>query len=532
MNALVQTMQSMGSIRIALLSFVGVVLLSVFAFLSVRIASPVMSPLYSGLSAEDAGVIITELGSMGISFETSNNGSEILVGSSEVLGVRMALAQKGLPRQGSIVGYEVFDKSDKLGTSQFVHNVNLIRAMEGELGRTISSLASIKSARVHLVIPKKALFQKNKLEPSASVVLALNNHSRMPKEETTAVKHLVSSAVPGLKPSRVTIIDSSGKLLARGSVEDPANPLAMTSTNAAEYKAAYEARLKQTVISMLEQTVGLERVHAEVSADISFDRKITNEEIFDPDGQVARSVQSSTETEKSTRGGSGGTVSVAENLPEGAADNSAPSSDSDSAEKVDEITNFEISKTVTNYVSEVGVVRKLSVAVLVDGKYENNGSENTYIPRTDEELDQLKTLVQSAIGFDASRGDTVEIVNMPFSNDMSHLIVSEGPFDWLKRDLDSILKTVVVGIVAILAILLIIRPLVNKAFEISTSDLEVENAEAQANMELSALEGLDGLDLESIQNRMDVSSTKKINDLVENNPQETLNVIRAWLSEK
>ena len=319
MNAISQTLNGMGNVRVVTMSVVGVSLLLAFGFLAIRLSAPVMSPLYSNLSPKDSGIIVTELGAMGIEFEIAKSGSEILVKSSDVLGARMALAQKGLPSAGSIVGYEVFDKEAALGTSNFVHNVNLLRALEGELGRTISSLESIKSARVHLVIPKRNLFEKSRVEPSASVVLVLNNRSKIPKEETIATKQLVSSAVPELKPSRVTIVDSSGTVLAKATgVED--DTMGGSASTSEEYRIAIEERTKKTVTRLLEQAVGIGRSRVQVSADIAFDRVVTNSETYDPDGQVARSIQSTSETESSSSGEGGGAVSAANNLPEAGAE--------------------------------------------------------------------------------------------------------------------------------------------------------------------------------------------------------------------
>jgi len=543
MNAMMQTMQGLGSMRVVALGVVGIILLVTFGFLSLRLTSPVLSPLYGNLSTEDSGLIVTELGSMGVDFEIGGNGSQILVNSGDVLRVRMLLAQKGLPSKGSIVGYEVFDRESSLGTSSFVHNVNLLRALEGELGRTIGSLNTIKSARVHLAIPKRELFQRDRVEPSASVVLTLSDKTRFPKKEATAVKHLVSSAVPGLKTSRVTIIDSSGDILAKassGGEDESGSIVGGDGVGTEDARAGFEARLKRTVETLLEEAVGFGKVKVQVSAEMSFDRVTSSSEVYDPDGQVARSVQSNTETEKTGAGAGSSAVTVDSNLQDGS---SAGGGNSNSVEKVDEVTNFEISKTVTSKVSEVGSVKKLSIAVLVDGRYEEDkeNETTTYIPRSDEEIEQLRRLVQSAVGYDEKRGDVIEVVNMQFSREADNIVTAEGAFDWLKRDLDSILKTVVVGIVAILAIMLVIRPLVNRAFEVVPADIEAEEAHAamaaagaaNADGMMATAGGMDeDINLDIIQSKMESQPTRKINDLIENNPEETLSVIRTWLSNK
>jgi flagellar M-ring protein FliF len=533
MENLFQNLKGFGSIRYVALGFIGIVLLTVFSFLSLRLTSPVMSSLYNNLSPEDSASLVTELGGLGVRFEVQNGGAEILVESPQVLKVRMMLAERGLPRKGSLVGYEIFDKENALGTSNFVLNVNYIRALEGELSRTISSLMSIKNARVHLVIPKRDVFQKSTIEPSASVVLTLNNRLDVPKEEALAVRHLISSSVPGLKPSKVTIIDSSGKILAKAQTEQGVGGMS-GSEDSSEYKFTMEERYRHRITTILEQVVGVGKVDAQVNIDVSFDRIVSNSEEFNPDGQVARSTQT-TEEISSANNGAAGQVTV-ENELTGAAGSGGAGSEN--TQKTDEVTNYEISKTVTNKISEVGTVKRVSVAVLVDGKY-TDGDQTTYAPRTDEELDQLRALVRSAIGFDVDRGDEVQIVNMQFSRDISGLVEQEGPFDWLKRDLDSIIKTIVVGIVAILAIMLVIRPLVNKAFDISTADLEAEelkfssteNAMGQSSVNIPSNIAMDDGSIDVVQGKIDYAPARRINDLIDNNPEQTLNVIRAWLAE-
>ncbi len=512
-----------------------------------------MSTLYSNLSAEDSAAVVTELGLLGVKFEVKSGGSEILVESPDVLRVRMMLAQKGLPAKASMVGYEIFDKESMLGTSNFVMNVNLIMALEGELARTISSLTSIKSARVHLVIPRTDVFKRSNFEPTASVVLTLNNRLDVPKEEAQAVKHLVSSAVPGLSPNKVTIVDSNGKILVKAKNEENGSEAA---DEAADYKFQLEERYRNQIINMLEQVVGPGKVDVQVNVDMSMERSTQTQEVYDPDGAVPRSTQATEDTSSSNSSNApGGAVSVANELTGqgGGAGGGSGNGSAQTNSKTDEITNYEISKTVTNRINEPGAVRKVSVAVLVDGNYTKvpasadgkTPASETYAPRSDEQLDQLRTLVRSAVGFDETRGDKVDVVNIQFNKgSAADLAPAEGPMDWLKRDLDSIIKTVVLGIVAVLTIMLVVRPLVNKAFDVSPSDLEAQEikmmanndalsqAAAAANSGISAPEIPTGpVNLDVIQSKMDYTPAQRINDIIDNNPDETLNIIRSWLAE-
>ncbi len=537
MNAMIQTVRGLGPMRVVILGLMGVVMMALFAFLSFRLSAPSMAPVYSNLSMEDSGEIAVELDKLGTKYEVGANGTQILVPANEVNRIRISLAQKGLPSHGSIVGYEIFDKSDALGTSNFVHNVNLLRALEGELARTISSFDNVSAARVHLVMPRRQVFEREKVEPSASVVVTLRNRSqKLSREESASISNLIATAVPGLKLSRITIVDNKGKLLARGET-DPED-MTVAATDAEEFRVNYESRLKQTIEQLLEQSVGAGKARAEVSADIGFDRIVKNSEVYDPNGQVVRSVQTS-EAKEFANDGDSGNVSVGNNLPDALPAKADAASAGSGSERTEETTNFEISRTVTNHISEIGVIKKLSVAVLVDGTYTLNEEtqERTYQPRSEEELEKLRTLVRSTMGFDEKRGDLIEVVNMPFSREDYDEKESTDPFEWLKRDLHNILKTLVIGVVAVLVIMLVIRPMVNRAFEIAP----VEEQAMSAPLGGGGGEGLNAavggeeeptFEIEQIQSRMKLSTSKKVNELADSNPEETLNILRNWMTQK
>lgn len=537
MNAVMQSFRNLGSMRIAMLAVSGIVMLVLLGFLTMRLTTPVLSTLYSDLSMEDASKIVAQLEASGVKYELRANGTQVMVPNDEVLRLRMTMAQAGLPAQGSIVGYEIFDKSETFGTSNFVHNVNLSRALEGELSRTIASLSTVDTARVHLVMPKRELFASEKSEPSASVVIKFKGAGgNASKDEIAGITHLVASAVPGLKANRISIIDGNGNLLSKPS--DDKDPAVLAETNQS-YKASYENRIKSEIEDLLEKSVGTGNVKAQVSVDMDFDRITTNSESYDPNTQVARSVQTTEEKDSSTDKQNNTPVGVSSNLPnaQGAtapgAKEPAGNTSTSNTEKTDETTNYEISKVTKSQVKEVGSLKKISVAVLVDGIYSGGKTraESKYEPRSQEELDKLKSLVKSAIGYDEKRGDSIEVVSMQFNRE-TDFAVAETPYDWLKRDFDNILKTLVIGIVAILVILLVIRPLVNRAFEI---------APGQEAEETAAISGAGGghedheeteLDIGKLQHKMGSSSARQVSEVVSSNPEETMAVIRAWLNQK
>ncbi|MCI5050390.1 MAG: flagellar M-ring protein FliF [Rickettsiales bacterium] len=536
MNAMVQSLKELSQIKLASMAATAIVLIAFFIFLSLRIASPVLSPLYSNMPPEDSNMVISELDKRGIKYELRANGTQILVASDKVDEVRISLAAEGLPSQGSVVGYEVFDSTEALGTSNFVLNVNKLRALEGELGRTISSFQKIDSARVHLVVPKRELFTRDRREPTASVALKLRGGGSLENQEIAAIRHLVATAVPGLKVQRITLVDNKGRLLAKG-VDEDSDPH-VYAAESEEFRVNYERRLRNTIERLLEQSLGLNKVTAEVTAEIDFDRIVKNSETYDPEGQVARSIQGITETERSNEKKIDDNVTVGNNLPDADADKAGTLAQSE-LERNEETTNFEISKEVTNQIRETGRVRRLSVAILVDGTYTTaEDGTVTYQPRSQEELDQIEDLARSAIGFDADRGDDLRVVNMQFVSNIE-LGIEEGPFDWLKEDLDNIIQTLVLGGVAILAMLMVVRPLVNRTIEAAELAREEERLGMEALTapdiagQLADLtDGEEGeedmINIDRINGQVKSSTYRRVNELVDQNPEETLVILRQW----
>ncbi len=547
MGALVETLKNLGPMRLAIMGGTVVGLLAFFIFLTSRLTSPAMSLLYSDLDPNDSGAIVKQLEAQKIPFELARGGTEIYVPGDKVLRTRVSMAEQGLPGGGS-VGYEIFDESDALGSTNFVQNVNLVRALEGELARTIRSITNVKAARVHLVMPRRELFSREKQEPSASIVLRMTGSSRLAKEKVLAVQHLVAAAVPSLTPRQISIVDDKGNLLARG-FDDPEG---LFEEDAESKRINYETRLARTVEELLEKSVGFGKVRVEVRADMDFDRVTTQEETYDPDGQVVRSTQTSEENAQSQDREQDLPVSVGTNLPDNNESGTGASAQS-SESRTDETVNFEISKRVTSTVKDTGVVNRLSVAVLVDGTYrvDENG-DRQYSPRATEEMELLATLARTAIGFNEDRGDTVEIINMRFVDaEIGEETFEEIFFGFSKEDLMRFAELLVLAIVAILVILLVVRPLISRAFEASPmaagmaeaeAALLAEGAEAPAlagpGMEPGLIEGgppgheesFDELiDIDRVEGRVKASSVKKVGEIVEKHPEEALAIIRNWM---
>jgi len=546
-ETLTQAMKNLGPMRLAIVGAVLMAVVGLFIFVVTKVSTPSMDILYNDLAQEESNKIINELQAKGIPFQRKLGGTQILVPSEHIASSRLALASQGLPGGGNL-GFELFDKGDSLGTTSFMQNVNLVRAMEGELSRTIQTLNSVKSARVHLVLPKRELFSRQRQEPTASIVLKMRSAGRLPNEEINAVKHLVSTAVPGLSPERISIIDNKGKLLASGGKEgDSVNSQAL---KVEQRQRQFETRLAQTIEELLERTVGFGKVRAEVTAELDFDRISTKSEEYNPDGQVVRSTHSIEEANKSADAEGTTSVSVGTNLPDPNIDGGDSQSSTNDESRTEEIVNFEISKKITNHVRETGTINRLSVAVLIDGLHvENDDGDLEYQPRTEEDLTLLATLVRSAIGFNAERGDIVEVVNMEFAD----YEAPEEPlnlfFGLEKNDMLRLAESLVLVILVLLVILLVFRPLISRAFERLPSASEMtESLLADHGAGTPALSGpgmpgvpvpsdMDGeeeqfeelIDIDRVEGRVKASSVKKVGEIVEKHPEEALSIIRSWM---
>ena len=554
---MLETLRRLGAIRLLTMTLVAAGFIAFFIYIATRLTTPGMTLLFGDLDTADSGQIVAKLENMGVPYELRGNGNQILVPSDQVLRLRLSVAQEGLPSGGSM-GYELFDRSESLGTSNFVLNIHRLRALEGEIARTIGSLSNVRAARVHLVLPKRELFSRDKQEPSASILLQMNGGYRLTKSEVFAIQHLVAAAVPKLRPSRISILDGQGTLLAAGQGDD-VTALGSSSMGGEDLTAAYEARLGRKIEEMLERTVGAGRVRAEVKADMDFDRISTTSETFDPDGQVVRSTQSVEENATSGDSELSSPVTVASNLPANApgAQPKAGTKSSTESTRTEETVNFEISKTTKTHVREAGIVNRLSVAVLIDGTYsDGEEGERIYKPRSAEELAQLTKLVRSAIGFDAKRGDTVELINMRFAKGEEVIDEPARPLFGLgKNDYIKLAELVILGIVSILVILLVVRPMVRRILDAlpeaiaSGKSLINESVAAAAASGKTALPpgqepvmnapGIEPpnpetdidsmIDLQQVEGRVRASSLKKIGEIVEKHPDEAVNIIRNWM---
>ncbi len=548
MGSLLETMRRLGPAKLLTIGAVLIGLVAGFVFLVSKVNQPTMGLLFSELSAQDSGQIAGKLEAQGVPFELRAGGSQIYVPSDRVLRLRMSFAEQGVPRGGTI-GYEIFDRSDTLGATNFVQTLNHLRALEGELARTIGALGPVAGARVHLVIPRRDLFSRERQEPTASVVLRLRQAGRLPRNQVNAIQHLVASSVAGLKPARVSVIDDRGNLLARG--QDGDDGATTTASTVEEMRRSYEQRLARTVEELLERSVGPGKVRAEVTAEMDFDRIVTNTETFDPDGQVVRSTNTVTETTDAQESSSTPGVSVAANLPEG--DTGGESGkNTNRSNRSEETVNYEITKIVKSHVREAGMVRRLSVAILVDGTTATDAEgKPTYTPRSAEELERLTALAKSAIGFNQQRGDTLELANLRFAEvDAPEAMPAPSLLDLSRQDYFQIAWILVSALLGLLVVLFFLRPLASGFYEAATSAQSgsgatplLPNRAPPAQAQLAPPAGDDGgaplaeaapgleqmIDLDRVEGRVKASSIKKIGEIVDKHPEEAVAIMRSWM---
>ncbi|MGV7212903.1 flagellar basal-body MS-ring/collar protein FliF [Bradyrhizobium sp. UFLA05-112] len=537
MQGLLDFLKGIGAARFGAMIAVTAALIGFFAFVIMRVTTPQMTTLFTDLSVEDSSSIIKDLERQGIQFELRNEGTIIMVPKDKVTRLRMKLAEGGLPKGGG-VGYEVFDKSDALGTTSFVQNINHLRALEGELARTIRAIDRIQAARVHLVLPERPLFSREAPEPSASIVVRVRGS--LEAQQIRAIRHLVASAVNGLKPQRVSIVDESGQLLADGAATDPDQALGD------ERRTAFEKRMRKQVEDIVSSVVGSGRARVQLSADFDFNKITQTSDKFDPEGRVLRSSQ--TREEQSMTADNNGQVTVNNELP-GNQQNSGVAA-KDQSKKTEETNNYEISRTTKTEVTEAGRVNRISVAVLVDGIYtKNDKGELAYTDRTKEQLDRIATLVRSAIGFDQKRGDQVEVVNLRFADAPSTAPIAEpsgflGTLQFTKDDVMYFVELGVMMLLGLVVMFMVIRPLVKRILAsdevaaltsaLSAPALTNESASASGGGHALVPSGnatASAIDVATIQGQVHAQSVHRVGELAERNPNETVAIIRQWLSE-
>jgi flagellar M-ring protein FliF len=436
-----------------------------------------MAPLYSNMTPEDAGEVVAILREKKIEYQLSHDGGTIQIPREHLYEVRMDLAAQGLPRGGT--GFEVFDNA-KLGMTEFVQNINYQRALQGELSRTINGLSEVESSRVHIVMSQRSLFVEDQEPASASISLKLRAGRWLSDEQVQGIVHLVSSSVPRLSPDNVTVVDQKGKMLA--GLKDKATPSKLSADHL-EFQQRKESSLEKQILSMLESVLGQNKAIVRVACDLDFVQQEKTEELYLPENHVVRSEQLLSEASSQSDAGPVGIPGLAGNITQ---PQSAPGIQANPAKgfkKDDATRNYEIGKTTSRKIMPVGGLERLSVAVIVDGTYQTKTvgegdeqrQETEYVPRSAEELAKLENIVKRAINFDETRGDKVEVANIPFS---AATLADEGQSDrfaWLDslRGYGAIFKYLAVALFVLFAFRFVIQPLIRWLTDTAWEDVEL-----------------------------------------------------------
>jgi len=380
-------------------------------------SAPQYQLLYANLEPKAAGAVLDELRNEKVEYRLGEGGKAIFVPAERVYDLRLSLAGKGLPAAGGD-GLEIFDHN-ALGATRFMQEVNYQRALQAELVRSITEIQGVRGARIHIVTPQESLFLEDRVQARASVILNVDPGEQLKPGQVKAIAHLVAGAVKGLEVAQVAIVDSNGTILQSGEAEND-SPAAL-SADELSHQFTLEKERKERIEAILGRVVGPTHVIARVTAHLDFEHSESTAEVFDPDATAVRSQQTHARARSQTGVAPSGVAGVDANLPDRAAPPTSTATPAGENDR-DETVNYEVTKTITRTVAPVGQIQRLTVAVLVDGTYtEGQGADGkvsrTFVPRTPEEIASFTALVKNAVGFNADRGDQVEVVSMPFTGD-------------------------------------------------------------------------------------------------------------------
>ncbi len=490
---------ALGGVTIAVV--IGIVALATF------MNRPSYATLFSNLNEQDASKIVEKLREKSIPYQLENGGKSILIPKDQVYDMRLSLAGEGLP-QSSVIGYELFDRTN-LGVSDFVQKINYRRALEGELARTILQIDEVEAARVHLVVPEKALFKEDEKPATASVILKLKSGQPIRPESVKGISHLLASSIEGLDASNVTIVDSRGMLLS----ENKSNSVAATTSSQYDLQHQVESYLASKAQTLLESVVGSGNALVQVTADLDFRQVEQTLEQYDPEITAVRSEQ--LQEEKTPQ-----------------SDSAAP------ATRTSSVTNYEVNKTVQHIVENLGNIKRLSVAAVVNGvpQVVNKGGEKVteVAPRPQEEMDKLTDLVKKSVGFNPGRNDEVSVTNLSFgvNGGEQDLVYKQTPgTDWYGWGV----KIFVLGAMA--AGVLLIRSLLNRihvglpqaSIEQLTEAITGANAAIRAKKDVPELPPIE--DEVTTEALLRAQRRERVNDYIREKPGETSRLLKVWLAE-
>jgi flagellar M-ring protein FliF len=478
--------------------------------------------LMTNLYPQDASQVVAMLQAGKEDYKLTDSGKTIMVPADRVYELRLKVAGEGnLHGQG--IGFEIFDEV-QIGQTDFVQHINYQRALQGELARTITEFPQIVKTRVHLVMPQKSLFIEDQMPPSASIVLQLKDDGKLSPNEVQGIVNLVSMAVEGLDPKNITVTDMKGRPLY--TPEDDTTGLALSNTQL-EYKADMENKIQRRIMELLGPVVGPEKVIARVNADLDFSQKTIRQEVFDPDGAVVRS---ETRTEESTAGA----ANLAGGEPDAnfRGDGFTGTRTTQDSTRESRTTNFEINKKEENIIAPVGELKRLTVAVIVDGTWttDEETGKAVYVPRKAEEIERIKTLIANTVGFDSVRGDTIEVSNISFGEPDMY-------------DADSLMRTMLEyaqrlgkpflnGILIFLFLIMVVRPVIMALIRPRVAEQEIEEMAGLPGAERLALEE-EEMDEEAMDMSRRIENAKNhAIQLSDDNIDQAVHLLKSWLTQE
>ena len=544
---------------------------AVIAAIVLHVAAQPEALLYSNLDLKEASEMTAALDQAGIKYDVKGDGSTIMVDRDKVDKARMMLAGKGLPTQAS-VGYEIFDNAPALGQTEFVQNLDQQRALEGELARTIRTLQGVDSVRVHLVMPRRDLFEDQAEAPTASVMIGLSRGD-LPPESVRTIRNLVAGAVPNLKPDNVTVADDRGHLLAAGGQDDNALDGAGQA-----HKSEVEGNIRKQVMDIVESVVGPGAARVMVTADLDPNATTSEKLQYDPDGTgpIVRSTQTSDTKDVNGQADNGGTTTASSNIPNGTGQTPVSGGSSSQNTTTTELTNNEISTLKTTTVTQAGEIRKIAVSVAIDDKEipaKDAKSQPTWQKRPDADIQKIHDLVAAAVAAYVPAPapgqpveDPVKVINISFNHDVGdgYGTAAKPPlFDFDKNDIMRAAEMGVLFIVALLTIFLVARPLLKfvtqpgvagggfpggqpalagagagggfagvgalagSSGSPSLSYVAADNVAATGLV--PTVEQEQRIDIARIEGQVKASSVKKVAEFVDRHPEESVSILRAWL---
>ncbi len=522
----------LGPRRLAALALIGVTVLGLIGASAYYLSRPQMGVLYSGLESSEASRVGAALKDAGIAFDVSTDGTTVMVAPSQASNARMLLAEKGLPRSSSS-GYELFNELGSLGLTSFMQEVTRVRALEGELARTIQSMKGVTASRVHIVLPDRGSFRRDQQPPTASVIIRTETSGDMQMAE--AIRQLVAGAVPGLGVERVTVLDTEGSVLASG---EDASSIPGTKSN----------RLEQTVKSNIQDNIrraltpylGPGNFQISVAAQLNTDRSKTQETVFDPESRVERSIRTVRESANSQNRSSQEPVTVEQNLPEEnvAADGGDQASEEN--QRREDLTNYEISSKVTETVSDGYTINRMSIALLINrARVVESLGENPAEDAINNRIEEIRALAASAAGLSDQRGDTIQVSAVEFSKDFQNM-EPVPPLSWsemLMRQFGTVVNALAILTVALLLIWFGLRPAMTALLP-RIDDAAMANAgeipalAGEGDMPLLASSAPGNTMIEDLTAKLSQSPLKVLEQLVDLDDQQAATILRQWMKEE